>query len=803
MSENDPVDPYGIPVFTGDLTVLDQKVTSLAKDGEKIATAAGDVHSSFGGLRAFYQAPEADQLFATTKPVTNTAQGLKSDVAVITGALATYADDAQPLVAKLKRLREEASTFLDKANADDKWREDGDLVEENNRRHREISETWAAFQAVEKACHAKIIALVPGGTPLKTDDGSGKKGMYGYDAETLKHAKGLPWGAPVKESTRWFQVWEHVYDFGEGFIVDGVWGTVKGLGTLVGTDGWDAAKQAWSGLTDLSIGVSITLATAGAGGALLLATPEEELPSWLRDSSRAMKETGKGLLAWDQWSENPTRAGGAVTFNALTTIFTGGVGSAASGTGKAAAAAKALSFANKASRIVDPSTYLFKGAGLGLTKISDVMAGLKGSGAVEIPPLPDHIYTLPEGGFRLADGTVHLPAGTAIPAGAVRLPDGTVKLPEGTVPLPEGTVRNPFDQGAPYVSRDGHLYNEDGSIAQRADQSPKGVDAETSRVDTSLSEPALVGAGRVGADSGNKPLHVSNGLDDANRAGSNTSDRLPASNETPGAKPGGHADEFTGRGGSGNHEMSDASGGPRTPDSSPAHGGGDGALSHGEGPGQPYLEGASEVRPDGARYVEEPDFDDIAAARFYDQVRADPSSLDIRTISQNTGVRTDILDRVRTHFFLTEHIVTDAPGSARKAYFTPRRDIAEIWEAARKRDLSPDEVIKFERFIAHEYIESHLIEAGIPYLHDRPHLWDTFTNPGRKPEHNHVWPSNARDAGAHDLSLNEGRGGFRHWRSLGMDVSHVEVQPQLKNIEEVVAMLKQELRSKGIELNDG
>lgn len=75
-------------------------------------------------------------MFATTQPVTTTAQGLKSDVAVITGALATYADDAQPLVAKLKRLREEASTFLDKANADDKWREDGDLVEENNRLRR-------------------------------------------------------------------------------------------------------------------------------------------------------------------------------------------------------------------------------------------------------------------------------------------------------------------------------------------------------------------------------------------------------------------------------------------------------------------------------------------------------------------------------------------------------------------------------------------------------------------------------------------------------------------------------------------
>ncbi|MFJ8968391.1 hypothetical protein ACIRJ3_05770 [Streptomyces anulatus] len=61
---------------------------------------------------------------------------------------------------------------------------------------------------------------------------------------------------------------------------------------------------------------------------------------------------------------------------------------------------------------------------------------------------------------------------------------------------------------------------------------------------------------------------------------------------------------------------------------------------------------------DGARYAEEPAIEDIDAARFYDRVRTNPSSLDISTISQNTGIRTDILDRVRTHFFLTEHIRT-------------------------------------------------------------------------------------------------------------------------------------------------
>ncbi|MDW4902691.1 hypothetical protein RB625_30185 [Streptomyces californicus] len=115
--------------------------------------------------------------------------------------------------------------------------------------------------------------------------------------------------------------------------------------------------------------------------------------------------------------------------------------------------------------------------------------------------------------------------------------------------------------------------------------------------------------------------------------------------------------------------------------------------------------------------------------------------------------------------------------------------------------MNPEEVVKFERFIAHEYIESHLMEAGIPYLREHPDAWESFSNDGGKTiEYYHTWPRNAFHAGTHDLSLNEGTGGFGHWRSLGMDASRVEVAPRLKNIDDVVAALKRELLSKGIEL---
>ncbi|MFE7395819.1 hypothetical protein [Streptomyces sp. NPDC057557] len=541
MSGNAPVDPVGIPVFTGDLALLDTKVTALSTDSAKIATAAGDVHSSFGGLRAFYKAPEAEQLFATTKPVADTGLTLSSDLCVIAGALGTYSDDAYPLVEKLKELKREAVAFRVKVDGDDKWREDGDLVEENNHRRNEIAEVWAAFQEVERACHAKIVALV-GGKALKTNDGSTKEGMYGYDAEALKQAKSLPWGDAVEESTPWWQVWEHAYDFGKGFVVDGVWGTIKGLGTLFGVDGWDAAKQAWTGLAKLATGLAIAI-TPGANAAFW-ALPDDKLPSWIRDSRTAMKETGKALVAWDQWGSNPSRAAGAVTFNVLTTVFTGGTGGAVAGAGKAGMAAKALSFAGKAGRIVDPMTYVFKGAGAGLSKISDVMAGLKGMGRVEFPPLPDNVITLPKGTIRLPDGTINLPQGATLPDGAVTLPNGTVKLPEGAVALPEGTIKSPFDEGAPYMDRDGNLYNEDGTLAQHANQArPEpapnpSTTADTPRIEAQAKEPALVGAGTRETGNADNVTRTGDSLDDGLSGIGRTRDGPPGNNNLPGGNVG-------------------------------------------------------------------------------------------------------------------------------------------------------------------------------------------------------------------------------------------------------------------------
>ncbi|MBT2458939.1 hypothetical protein J7E98_30460, partial [Streptomyces sp. ISL-86] len=542
-----PVNPAEIPVFTGDLAKLQEKVKSLSGDGASLATAGNAVHTTFGGMSAYYKAPEAEQLFAVTKPVVDVTLKFSSDMCVIAGALGTYASDIDPLIKKLDHLREEAQSFKDKASHDKKWREDGDLIEENLDRRNEIAEVWAQFQTAERNAHAKIVALV-GGKPLKVNDGSNGDHMYGYDGEALKASKSLPWGDAVAESVPWWQVWEHAYDFGKGVIVDGVWGTIKGLGTLVGFDGWDAAGQAWVGLGKLATGLVITSIPV-VGSAYLLAD-DKDLPSWLRDSRTAMKETGKALLAWDQWSENPSRAAGAVTFNVVTTVFTGGAGGAASGAGKAGAAARAISLAGKVGKAIDPMTYVFKGAGAGLGKIGDVMAGLKGMGNIELPKFPDGTINLPEGSLKLPDGTVHIPDGVKIPDGAVKLPDGNFKLPEGTTALPPGTVRLPGEGAPRFMGEDGTIYKADGSVDSHVAEAPKdvvdkpGADGRPTTPDKPANPVTGADTPRVGTPAPARVPELAGvggrGGDDFVRLGGSTDDIGRVGDHTPGGNPGSH-----------------------------------------------------------------------------------------------------------------------------------------------------------------------------------------------------------------------------------------------------------------------
>ncbi|WP_460069094.1 hypothetical protein [Streptomyces sp. YKOK-I1] len=528
------IKPEEIPQFTGNLFQLELDHAALKKDAGNVRTTGSDVDAQFQGLSAFYHAPEAEQLFATTKPVKTRADDFATDLETVSSALSSYATEIRPLVSKLLELKTKASTFVASVKDDDEWEYDEDKVDEHNGIRDDITATVAAFWAAERTCHNKITGIW-GGTQMVAGDGSERKDQYGFNAEDLKNAK-LPWGDPVDEKHHWYEVGHWVKSFvWDGLIVDGIWGTIKGLGTLVGFGGWDAMGQAWKGLAQLATGLALA-SIPGVGTAFWL-IPDDKLPSWIRDSRTAMKETGKALVAWDEWGKNPGRAAGAVTFNVLTTVFTGGAGGAAAGAGKAGAVAKVLSVAGKAGRVIDPMTYIAKGAGAGLSKIGDISKGLKGIGDIEIPKLPDNAITLPEGTVHLPDGTIHLPEGAAVPDGVTRLPDGNFKLPDNTPALPEGSVKLPTDAGAParYYDPQGNLLDENGTVLKEAQDGPGDIvdqpdnpasGADTPRVDTPAKEPALVGAGTHTAETGAQHINLGNSLDtnlgDVGRTADNT-----------------------------------------------------------------------------------------------------------------------------------------------------------------------------------------------------------------------------------------------------------------------------------------
>ncbi|MGJ5805880.1 hypothetical protein ACSCB1_43420 [Streptomyces europaeiscabiei] len=652
MSEERPVVSGEIPEFTGNLEQLETDAGDIAFDGMAVGAAGLLIDANFNMLEPFYKAPEADQLFATTAPVAAAGYDLQTELGTVSKALLDYAAEVRPLVDRLNSLREEAAAFERRVADDDEWVADGDLIEENTARRNAVNAAWSAFQAAELACHNKIVALV-GGDPLVVNDGSGKDNMYGYRAEDLNNAGGLPWGDVVEESNPWYYLHEHAWDFTVGFFVDGVWGTIRGLGTLVGVDGWDAAGQAWTGLGKLLTGIVITGTPLGAAYWL---TPADKLPSWLRDSRTAVVETGKALIAYDEWGKNPSRAAGAVTFNVLTTVFTGGTGGAVAGTAKAGAIAKAISFAGKAGRIVDPMTYIAKGIGGTAVKISDVMAGLRGitNGT--------HIR-LGEGTYRIADPpniADDLPAGLT-PENSVRMttPKGEVVfLDTKTLVMhnSDGSVRESLDS----IRHEASAEQRAGETGARGEQTPGAA-----------GERELVGAGAgtrvgdtaaVGGRGGDSAAVGGRGGDVPGGAGGRTGGNPPLGRGGSGGSGGGGLDDL-GRTGDDAGRVGDDVAGDAGRSGDEAAGAGDagdngaGAADEGKQARERTPEEQKKIIAEQIRKANDPD-----QTWFEDFYRSDGHRKSIKTLDEN-GDELPILAKDSDGSWISKDSLPPKPGA--------------------------------------------------------------------------------------------------------------------------------------------
>ncbi|WP_326741065.1 hypothetical protein [Streptomyces cyaneofuscatus] len=183
-----------------------------------------------------------------------------------------------------------------------------------------------------------------------------------------------------------------------------------------------------------------------------------------------------------------------------------------------------------------------------------------------------------------------------------------------------------------------------------------------------------------------------------------------------------------------------------------------------EGTGPSYTDGRSGGWG-GAGWVERPS--DYAAG-ICDSLRATPNHIDIPVMSRNTGIDESVLRQVKSHMMRSQHDVVIQPGEWKRGRFTPRDDIADLGDGARKGTLNEAQIKEFRNLMTHEYVESRLMKAGLPYLHDQAGLWrrepdGTYAGGGR------YSPKSLSAAGAHDLAPNPVRGGFgTAWQKLGL-----------------------------------
>ncbi|GHC72390.1 hypothetical protein [Streptomyces cinnamoneus] len=440
--KSSPIDPILIPHFTGDVGALERDVAALAKDASNVRTTGANTHTTFQGLSSWYVAPEVKQLLDSTLPVRDKADHFADGLETVKSALATYASAIRPIVKELDGLREQAVAFRAEIGDSDRWLKDQSKVDRNAHLIRAVAVAQEKFHDAERDAFNKITGVFDKSLRLTVDDGTHKKGMYGYKPSDVEKATKTPWGVVEDReydglAAAWHWTSDTVTNVAKGFFVDGVGNAAKGLYHLVNFTDGKTFKETWNGLgtTVHGLGLYATKPFDMVFDQTMLR--DKDGPDEIR-AKKAAREFGKSFIAYDEWKTNPTRAGGTVAFNALTLAAgpllkagaagkagqAGAAGEAAGTAAAAARAAKAATALGTVGRYVDPVTYVQKATGLSveatklaIPKIGDIAAEVRQSlgrigthnpSSVELPTLdgkPQYLH--PDGTIRDNTGIKH------------------------------------------------------------------------------------------------------------------------------------------------------------------------------------------------------------------------------------------------------------------------------------------------------------------------------------------------------------------------------------------------------------
>ncbi|WUR59870.1 hypothetical protein OHS32_00105 [Micromonospora chokoriensis] len=346
------INPGEIPQIPGNMELLATHAQTIKTTGVDFANTGQAVDTTWQGLAAVYEAPEAAQLFAASGPIRTVSASVGEDVQAVGTALATYASEVKEIKAQLAALKGQAEQFVASTNGDEDWREDEGKVDKHNGLISAVNTQVAAFFEAQRKCANTINALY-GGRQYRADNADGKveDGEYGFDANTLNAAAGedgaLPWGS-TEEHDRGFlgDVGAFFGGVGEGFV------TMLGdLGALIGRDpttgewSWDTAGQSWLGLGKFVWAVSIYINPVTIVIDQTVGMPFMEK----REAGNLLLNAGKTIIAYDMWSEDKSRAGGLAAFNIVSAVV--GTKGAASGLRGAGAAVNSVRGSATAARI--------------------------------------------------------------------------------------------------------------------------------------------------------------------------------------------------------------------------------------------------------------------------------------------------------------------------------------------------------------------------------------------------------------------------------------------------------------------
>lgn len=422
------INPWAIPGEELAPDVVEAAADTLTRDAAKIRQFGSDVLGHWQRLPQYYEAPEAGQLFAAMDPVAAKSETVAAAVTAVARALRGYAEEIRPITHGLAVVRSDAWAFRARIDANSEWEYDQSLVDENSDLLRRVNAFQVALWDAERRC-ANAIRAQYGAAPWHAADGSDDGLAYGV-TEIPTDAP-MAWGSEVQRKDHCpkaagVQVTRFVWD---GVIVDGLWGGVTGLGTLIGIDGsgwhWDTMKTSWVGL--------------GA----LIGYAEGEW-SW-GNAGEGWKALGKGLVAWDTWEDDPGRAAGGAVFNILTVVVpvgaaVGGAKGAATAAGTAGKVGRFFIAADKLLAFTDPVSVGLMGTRVALPRLADLAGGL-----TENLDVLAHGFELDElAGLRraLADldvGTPDLDVPTTslddLPDVQVRDPDLPAASPSGSTPV--------------------------------------------------------------------------------------------------------------------------------------------------------------------------------------------------------------------------------------------------------------------------------------------------------------------------------------------------------------------------------